>query len=75
VHGFQFGTDILDIALGSGNPANLVLTDVTAGGQSSVAIRLSTDPAHGVLLVNPGMSASAISGDDLFVAGTHVVLS
>jgi hypothetical protein len=75
VRGFQFGSDILDIALGNGDPANLSLSNVTLGGQSSVAIKLSTDPTHGVILVNPGVSASAVLDNYLFTAGTHVIIS
>ena len=75
VNGFQFGTDILDIALGSGDPANLTLSDITLNAQTAVAIKLSTDPTHGIILVNPGLSAAAITNDYLFTAGTHVIIS
>jgi hypothetical protein len=75
INGFQFGEHVLDIALGSASAADLTVTDVTVNSVASVALSVAGDPSHGVILVNPGLTASSIASDHLFAAGSNVLIA
>ena len=74
ITGFQFGKDVLNLALDVIDPTHLQVTDVTLNGTSAVALRVSDDPTRGVILVNP-ISAATLTSDHLFTAGNHIIVA
>ena len=75
ISGFQFGTDILNLALNGADPSDLVVSAVTVNSAAAIAINLTDDTTHGVILMTPGVSATSVSNDHLFAAGSHVLVA
>jgi len=68
VTGFVLGKDELNIAL-RGNPADLLFANTLVGGVAAVSIYSSVDPAHGLLVLNPGVDAKTLQTDDTTIVG------
>ena len=75
VNGFQFGTDLLNLSLGSISASDFSCSDITVNGNAAVALTVSDDPSRGVILMTPGLSAADLQNDHLFIAGTHILVS
>ena len=76
INGFQLGTDLLNMAMGS-DVNNFTATDITMlNGVSTTAIALTgSNASEGVILVNPGVSAAMLLNNDVSIAGSHVLIS
>ena len=75
VSGFQIGTHLLDWALSGPNASDIAVSDVSYDDGAAVAITEGSDTTHGVILVNPGVTAATLVNDHLFTAGTHALIT
>ena len=68
VANFVVGQDELNIGL-RGVPTSLEFVEMTVGGAPAVGIFSSADPSHGVVLLNPGVTAHILQTDYTTTAG------
>ena len=75
ISGFQFGTDVLRLSLGSVNVADFAATDVMVNNVSGIALTVSDYPTQGVILLSTGISAATLTNDHASSVENHFLIS
>ena len=71
---FNLSQDELNIAMGGAPNSALQFDDVIVNSAPAVSIFNSADPAHGLVLLNPGENAAALQAHTTFIGG-HALIS
>jgi T5SS/PEP-CTERM-associated repeat protein len=75
ISNFVLGQDELNIDLQGAANSTLEIYNTMVGGQHAIAIASSTDPTHGLVLLNMPSTAAALSASHVTFAGGHALLS
>ena len=77
VAGFVLGTDELNIDMIGAASNTLLAFDTAVGGNHAIALASSTDPSHGVVLLNVsvGLTATSLLTSHTTFSGGHALIS